>query len=92
MAGIEHDRLTSAESRPQDKAFDRAIRPKLLEDWGGQPAVNQQMGIFIEAARRFYSVEGSGDASATPQDGSGAGPEKQPDPTPEEEQRVPKRD
>ena len=52
MAGIEHDRLTSAESRPEDRAFDRAIRPKLLADWGGQPAVNQQMGIFIEAARR----------------------------------------
>jgi len=52
MAGIEHDRLTSAEPRADDQAFDRAIRPKALADYVGQPAVKQQMGIFIEAARR----------------------------------------
>ena len=52
MAGIEHDRITSAESRSEDRAFDRAIRPKTLADYRGQPSVNQQMGIFIEAARR----------------------------------------
>jgi Holliday junction DNA helicase RuvB len=50
--GIEHDRLTSAEARSDDKAFDRAIRPKTLEEYVGQPGVKQQMGIFIEAARR----------------------------------------
>ena len=52
MAGIEHDRLTSAEPRTDDRAFDRAIRPKSLADYVGQPPVKQQMGIFIEAARR----------------------------------------
>ena len=52
MAGIEHDRLTSAEPVAEDKAFDRAIRPKMLDDWGGQPRVRQQMEVFIEAARR----------------------------------------
>ena len=52
MAGIEHDRLTGAEPVPEDKAFDRAIRPKTLADYGGQPGVKQQMEIFIEAARR----------------------------------------
>ncbi|MEO1201998.1 MAG: Holliday junction branch migration DNA helicase RuvB [Pseudomonadota bacterium] len=52
MSGIEHDRLTSAEPRSDDRAFDRAIRPKSLDDYVGQPAVKQQMGIFIEAARR----------------------------------------
>jgi len=52
MAGIEHDRLTSAESGTEDKAFDRAIRPKTLTEYVGQPGVKQQMGIFIEAARR----------------------------------------
>ena len=52
MANVEHDRLTSAESSAEDQAFDRAIRPKTLADWGGQPSVNQQMNIFIEAARR----------------------------------------
>ena len=52
MAGVEHDRLTTAESVPDDRAFDRAIRPKKLEEYIGQPGVKQQMGIFIEAARR----------------------------------------
>ena len=52
MASIEHDRITSAEPRADDRAFDRAIRPKSLQDYVGQPGVKQQMGIFIEAARR----------------------------------------
>jgi len=52
MASIEHDRLTSAESGSDDRAFDRAIRPKTLEEYVGQPSVKQQMNIFIEAARR----------------------------------------
>ena len=51
MSGIEHDRLTSADSRDEDRAFDRAIRPHKLEDYIGQPAVKQQMNIFITAAR-----------------------------------------
>ncbi len=50
-AGIEHDRLTSAAPREEDTAFDRAIRPRTLADYVGQPAVKQQMHIFITAAR-----------------------------------------
>ncbi len=52
MADIEHDRLTSAESGTEDKAFDRAIRPKTLGEYVGQPNVKKQMALFIEAARR----------------------------------------
>ena len=52
MAGIEQDRLTSALPKADDRAFDRAIRPRLLDEYVGQPGVKQQMGIFIEAARR----------------------------------------
>ena len=52
MVGIEHDRLTSAEPGAEDKAFDRAIRPRTLDEYVGQPGVKQQMAIFIEAARR----------------------------------------
>ena len=52
MGGIEYERLTAAESRDEDRAFDRAIRPKRLEEYVGQPGVKQQMGIFIEAARK----------------------------------------
>ena len=51
MAGVEHDRLTSAVPRDEDRVFDRAIRPKTLADYVGQPAVRQQMEIFITAAR-----------------------------------------
>jgi Holliday junction DNA helicase RuvB len=52
MSNVEHDRLTTSESVGEDKAFDRAIRPKTLADYHGQPSVNQQMNVFIEAARR----------------------------------------
>ena len=52
MANVEHERLTTAEAVPGDKAFDRAIRPKTLADYHGQPSVSEQMGVFIEAARR----------------------------------------
>lgn len=52
MTNVEHDRLSSAEPKSDDKAFDRAIRPKTLADYNGQPSVNQQMRVFIEAARR----------------------------------------
>ena len=52
MSNVEHDRLTSAESSGDDKAFDRAIRPQTLADYRGQPSVTEQMGVFIEAARR----------------------------------------
>ena len=52
MASVEHDRLTSAEPVSDDRAFDRAIRPKTLAEYRGQPSVSQQMGVFIEAARR----------------------------------------
>ena len=56
MAGIEHDRLTSAVAGGEDKAFDRAIRPKTLDEYVGQSGVKQQMGIFIEAARRRHEA------------------------------------
>ena len=52
MAGVEHDRLTSAEPVADDQAFDRAIRPRTLGEYVGQPDVKKQMGVFIEAARR----------------------------------------
>ncbi len=63
MADIEHDRLTSAESGTEDKAFDRAIRPKTLAEYVGQPSVKKQMAIFIEAARR-RSEEAPGSRAA----------------------------
>ena len=45
------DRLISPQSAADDVALDRAIRPKTLDDYVGQPAVREQMEIFIPAAR-----------------------------------------
>ncbi|MEY4590894.1 MAG: hypothetical protein RL497_2970 [Pseudomonadota bacterium] len=49
---IEPDRLIQAEASPKDEQYDRAIRPKTLADYIGQPAVREQMEIFIGAARK----------------------------------------
>lgn len=49
---IEADRIINAVSQGDDEAVDRAIRPKLLADYTGQPHVCEQMEIFIEAARK----------------------------------------
>lgn len=51
---IETDRLISPVSSGTDKheeAQDRAIRPKKLADYVGQPVVREQMEIFVSAAR-----------------------------------------
>ena len=47
----EPDRLIDAEAVGEDMAIDRAIRPKTLAEYVGQPAVREQMEIFIPAAR-----------------------------------------
>ncbi|WP_290652082.1 Holliday junction branch migration DNA helicase RuvB [Aquisalimonas sp.] len=49
---IESDRVVAANACPEDEALDRAIRPKQLADYVGQPTVREQLEIFIEAARR----------------------------------------
>jgi holliday junction DNA helicase RuvB len=49
---IEQDRVISAGSQRDEEAYDRAVRPKTLADYVGQPAVKAQMEIFIAAARQ----------------------------------------
>lgn len=44
------DRLITPEALETDP-IDRALRPRLLADYIGQPAVREQMGIFIQAAK-----------------------------------------
>ena len=44
-------RLVGATEGREDAVFDRAIRPRQLADYVGQPAVREQMEIFIGAAR-----------------------------------------
>lgn len=46
------DRLITADASGEDSQIDRAIRPKTLADYVGQPAVCEQMEIFIHAARK----------------------------------------
>ena len=48
---IEEDRLVSPLEGDGDQRADRALRPLSLGDYRGQPAVREQMEIFIEAAR-----------------------------------------
>ena len=49
---IEADRLISAAVINDEESIDRAIRPKLLTEYVGQPHVREQMEIFIQAAKQ----------------------------------------
>jgi holliday junction DNA helicase RuvB len=50
---IETDRLIAATpTSPQEEAFERALRPKVLEEYVGQEKIRAQLSIFIEAARQ----------------------------------------
>ena len=49
---IEHDRLIAPKSTtPAEEAVERALRPKRLADYVGQPRIREQLEIFITAAR-----------------------------------------
>jgi holliday junction DNA helicase RuvB len=50
---IETDRLIAAgPTSPQEEAFERALRPKALDEYVGQEKTRGQLSIFIEAARQ----------------------------------------
>ncbi len=50
---IETDRLiAAAPASPQEEAFERALRPKKLDDYVGQEKIRGQLEIFIAAARQ----------------------------------------
>jgi Holliday junction DNA helicase RuvB len=40
------------DGRPGDEEFDRSLRPPRLEEFIGQEQIKDQLGLFIEAARR----------------------------------------
>ena len=49
---IEEDRLISgAKASVHEEAQERALRPKLLDEYVGQQKIREQLSIFIEAAR-----------------------------------------
>ncbi len=45
-------RLIDGEPAGDDTAVENAIRPRRLDDYTGQPAVREQMEIFVSAARK----------------------------------------
>ena len=47
----EEARLLDGSGTHEDVAFDRAVRPRTLEEYVGQPSVKRQMRIFMTAAR-----------------------------------------
>ena len=49
---IEEDRLVAAAPKEREEKQDRAIRPRSLAEYVGQPVVREQMEIFIAAARQ----------------------------------------
>ena len=50
---IETDRMISpAPASPQEEALERALRPKLLDEYVGQEKARGQLEIFIQAARQ----------------------------------------
>jgi holliday junction DNA helicase RuvB len=52
MSNGEHLRLVTPAGAQEDEAFDRAVRPRRLDEYIGQPRVKAQMQIFIAAARQ----------------------------------------
>ncbi|MCL1124756.1 Holliday junction branch migration DNA helicase RuvB [Shewanella surugensis] len=49
---IEADRLIQPQAIIQDEVVDRAMRPKLLDEYTGQDDTRAQLKIFIEAAQK----------------------------------------
>lgn len=49
---IEADRLIAPDKAPQEEVVERALRPRLLDEYIGQEKIRAQLSLFIEAARR----------------------------------------
>jgi Holliday junction DNA helicase RuvB len=49
--GIEPDRIIGAAAIPEEDKVDRAVRPKSIADYIGQPKVKELLDISIQAAR-----------------------------------------
>src|SRR5436309_13095779 len=50
---IETDRLVAAAPvSPQEEVLERTLRPRVLDEYVGQEKIRDQLGIFIEAARK----------------------------------------
>jgi Holliday junction DNA helicase RuvB len=45
------ERIIEGDSMPEDARIERAVRPKTLAEYEGQPKVRDQMQLFVDAAR-----------------------------------------
>ena len=52
MSSEQPGRIVSTTGRSEEEAYERAIRPRSLEDYIGQASVKRQMQIFVQAARQ----------------------------------------
>lgn len=52
MPPSSESRLISASAAGEEERFERALRPRKLDEYVGQPAVREQMSIFVDAARK----------------------------------------
>lgn len=52
MEHVEAERVISGSVQQQEEAVERAIRPRRLDEYIGQPQVKTQLEIFISAARQ----------------------------------------
>ena len=52
MSATPEVRLPDALVAPGEEEFDRSLRPRSLAEFVGQAQVKEQLGIFLEAARR----------------------------------------
>jgi len=46
------DRVVSPEDTVEDLVVDASLRPKTMDEYIGQPAMREKLGIFLEAAKR----------------------------------------
>src|SRR5438270_10263321 len=46
------DRLVSSGATPEEDQLDQSLRPRSLDEYVGQEAVREQLGIQVEAAKR----------------------------------------
>src|SRR5215472_7459572 len=52
MNPMNSERIVTAQTGAEEEALDRAIRPRTLSEYVVQPAVREQMEIFIGAAKK----------------------------------------
>jgi Holliday junction DNA helicase RuvB len=52
--------VSAAPASPNEEALERALRPKLLDEYVGQVKAREQLEIFIGAARKRGEALGSG--------------------------------